>query len=103
MADPTPSCKVGDDNHPEPPLPAASLERAAQVFRALGDAARLRILDLLKGGELCVTAIVAAVQEKFSTVSQRLRILREEGLIVRRRAGNHLYYTLADRYVADLI
>ena len=39
----------------------------------------------------------------FSTVSQRLRILRSEGLIVRRRAGNHIYYSLADRHVADLI
>ena len=50
-----------------------------------------------------MTEIVAAVTEKFSTVSQRLRILRSEGLIVRRRDGNHLYYALADRHVADLI
>jgi ArsR family transcriptional regulator, lead/cadmium/zinc/bismuth-responsive transcriptional repressor len=69
----------------------------------MGDAPRLRILELLKKGELCVTEIVAAANEKFSTVSQRLRILRTEGLIVRRRAGNHLIYTLADRHVADLI
>jgi ArsR family transcriptional regulator len=52
---------------------------------------------------LCVTEIVAAVQEKCSTVSQRLRILRSEGLIARRRDGNHVYYALADRHVADLI
>ena len=55
------------------------------------------------GRELCVTEIVAAVNEKFSTVSQRLRVLRQEGLIRRRRDGNHLYYALADRHVADLI
>jgi ArsR family transcriptional regulator len=69
----------------------------------MGDAPRLRILELLKKGELCVTEIVAAANEKFSTVSQRLRILRTEGLIVRRRQGNHLIYALADRHVADLI
>jgi ArsR family transcriptional regulator len=69
----------------------------------MGDAPRLRILELLKKRELCVTEIVAAANEKFSTVSQRLRILRTEGLIVRRRAGNHLIYALADRHVADLI
>jgi ArsR family transcriptional regulator, lead/cadmium/zinc/bismuth-responsive transcriptional repressor len=79
------------------------LERAAQLFRAMADGPRLRILDLLKKGEMCVTEIVAALDEKFSTVSQRLRILRSEGLIIRRRAGNHLYYALADRHVADLI
>jgi ArsR family transcriptional regulator, lead/cadmium/zinc/bismuth-responsive transcriptional repressor len=69
----------------------------------MGDAPRLRILELLKSGELCVTEIVAAANEKFSTVSQRLRVLRTEGLIVRRRKGNHLIYALADRHVADLV
>jgi ArsR family transcriptional regulator, lead/cadmium/zinc/bismuth-responsive transcriptional repressor len=69
----------------------------------MGDGARLRILDLLRQRELCVTEIVDTVGEKFSTVSQRLRRLRSEGLIVRRRQGNHLYYALADRHVVDLI
>jgi DNA-binding transcriptional ArsR family regulator len=69
----------------------------------MGDAARLRILELLKRQELCVTEIVAALGEKFTTVSQRLRLLRGEGLVVRRREGNHLYYALADRHVVDLI
>jgi ArsR family transcriptional regulator len=84
-------------------LPPDALERAAEILRAMGDGARLRILDLLKQRELCVTEIVAAVGEKFTTVSQRLRLLRSEGLIVRRREGNHIYYALADRHVVDLI
>jgi ArsR family transcriptional regulator len=84
------------------PKPALA-ERAAHLFRALGDAARLQILRLLAEKELCVTEIVAAGGDKFSTVSQRLRILRTEGLIVRRREGTHIYYALADRHVADLI
>jgi ArsR family transcriptional regulator len=54
-------------------------------------------------GECCVTEIVVATGEKFSTVSQRLRLLRTEGLVLRRRAGTHLYYALADRHVVDLI
>jgi ArsR family transcriptional regulator, lead/cadmium/zinc/bismuth-responsive transcriptional repressor len=69
----------------------------------MGDAPRLRILGLLEKGELCVSEIVLAVNDKFSTVSQRLRILHKEGLIVRRRDGNHIYYALTDRHVADLI
>jgi DNA-binding transcriptional ArsR family regulator len=69
----------------------------------MGDAARLRVLDLLKERELCVTEIVAAVGDKFTTVSQRLKLLRSEGLVVRRRAGNHVFYGLADRHVVDLI
>ena len=47
-----------------------ALDRASRIFRAMGDAARLRILHLLMGGECCVTEIVEAVGEKFSTVSQ---------------------------------
>jgi DNA-binding transcriptional ArsR family regulator len=47
--------------------------------------------------------LVAAREEKFSTVSQRLRILRSEGLVVRRREGKHIFYALADRHVADLL
>ena len=103
MKEPAPSCQASDHRDADRPLPPASLERAAQLFRAMADGPRLRVLDLLKKGEMCVTEIVAAVNEKFSTVSQRLRILRSEGLIVRRREGNHIYYALADRHVADLI
>jgi ArsR family transcriptional regulator, lead/cadmium/zinc/bismuth-responsive transcriptional repressor len=98
-----PSCKVGDHGDAEKVIPPASLGRAAQLFRAMGDAQRLRLLDLLKNRELCVTEIVAAVGDKFSTVSQRLGILHREGLLARRRDGNHLHYSLADRHVADLI
>jgi DNA-binding transcriptional ArsR family regulator len=84
-------------------LSPLDLERAALLFRAMGDSARLQILELLLEGELCVTEIVDKVREKFSTVSQRLRILRTEGLVVRRRKGTHLYYALADRHVVGLI
>jgi ArsR family transcriptional regulator len=102
MARTTP-CKASDHAIAELAIPSTAFDRAASLFRAMGDAPRLRILELLKKRELCVTEIVASAQEKFSTVSQRLRILRTEGLIVRRRDGNHLYYALADRHVADLI
>jgi ArsR family transcriptional regulator len=69
----------------------------------MGDAPRLRILQLLTGREHCVSEIVDAVGDKFSTVSQRLRVLRGEGLVSRRRRATHLIYGLADRHVAGLI
>ena len=97
------NCDPTDHAAAAPALPPASLERAAQLFRAMADAPRLRLLDLLKGREMCVTEIAATLNDKLSTVSQRLRILRQEGLVARRRDGNHLYYALADRHVADLI
>jgi DNA-binding transcriptional ArsR family regulator len=69
----------------------------------MGDPARLRILEMLAERELCVTEIVETLGEKFSTVSQRLRLLRTEGLVLRRRKGTHIFYGLADRHVADLL
>jgi DNA-binding transcriptional ArsR family regulator len=82
---------------------AVAFDRAAQLFRAMGDPPRLRMLEMLSVREYCVTEIVEAMEEKFSTISQRLRLLRTEGLIARRRKGTHIYYGLADRHVADLI
>src|SRR5438132_1370556 len=103
MKEPAPVCTTDDHPQAKSRIPAASVERAAQLFRAMGDGPRLRILDLLRHGGMCVTEIVGAVEGKFSTVSQRLRVLRGEGLILRRRQGNHIFYTLSDRHVAGLI
>jgi ArsR family transcriptional regulator len=101
-----PSCSSDEHplNHAAAPVPdSAALERAARLFRAMGDAPRLRLLELLQQGEWCVTELVEAEKEKFSTISQRLRTLRSEGLIARRRQGKHIFYSLTDRHVADLI
>jgi ArsR family transcriptional regulator len=104
IADHLPHCDASDHPQRERPVASAeSLERASRIFRALGDAPRLRLLELLAGGESCVTEIVQAMGEKFSTISQRLRLLRSEGLIKRRRAGTHIFYGLADQHVMDLI
>src|SRR5581483_3914172 len=101
---PAPHCHAHDHTpRPRPVSRPADLERASRIFRALGDAPRLRLLELLMQGECCVTELVDASREKFSTVSQRLRLLRSEGLVMRRREGTHLFYALADRHVADLI
>jgi len=73
------------------------------MLRAAGDVSRLRLLELLSRGEMCVTEIAATTGEGLSTVSQRLRLLRGEDLVVGRREGKHVYYSLADGHVAQLI
>jgi DNA-binding transcriptional ArsR family regulator len=99
-------CPAG--SHPAQPERAqavapATVERAAAIFRALGDEPRLRLLVTLLHGECCVSELVAIAGEKFSTVSQRLRVLRSEKLVARRREQSHVYYSLADAHVADLV
>ena len=80
-----------------------AIERAARIFRAVGDIERLRLLALLTQGEACVTELAAAMQAELPTISQRLRVLRNEGLIVRRREGKHIYYALTDEHIVALI
>lgn len=88
---------------PTPPYPDQAFEDAAGLFRAVGDQERLRLLAILSLGECCVTELAEAVGAGLSTVSQRLRVLRSEGLLARRRDGKHIYYRLADDHVSDLI
>lgn len=86
-----------------PLSPAPLLERAADLFRALGDTARLSLLEKLTHGEFCVGELADSSGEALSTVSQRLRRLRGDALVRRRRDGKHIYYTVADQHVAQLI
>ncbi len=78
----------------------ATVERAAALFRALGDVSRVRILEQLLDGERCVGNLAAGRALPMSTVSQQLRLLRGEGIVSRRRAGKHVFYALADDLVA---
>ncbi|CAN5873333.1 hypothetical protein BH11MYX4_BH11MYX4_68250 [soil metagenome] len=79
------------------------LERAAAIFRAAGDISRLKLLYRLCDGEWCVTELADAAGVGLSTVSQQLRLLRAERIVSRRRAGKHIFYSLADAHVSDLI
>lgn len=92
-------------HHARTPLAvdAAAIEAAAAFFRAAGDPARLRLLVVLQQGEWCVTELAASTGEGLSTISQRLRVLRNDGLVSRRREGKHLWYSLADAHVSELI
>jgi DNA-binding transcriptional ArsR family regulator len=88
---------------PRPTVGEEALSRAAGIFRAAGDASRLKLLELLSHGELCVSDVAERTGDELSTISQRLRVLRAEGLVARRRDGKHIYYSLADTHVADLL
>jgi DNA-binding transcriptional ArsR family regulator len=70
---------------------------------AIGDVPRLRLLALLAQGEACVTELAESEGESISTISQRLRVLRGENLVLRKRRGKHINYVLADQHVMDLV
>ncbi len=72
-----------------------TMKATAQIFKALGDETRLRIMALLLGGqELCVCDLMAALDLPQSSVSRHLSYLRNAGLVDDRRQGIWMYYTI---------
>jgi ArsR family transcriptional regulator len=84
-------------------LSSVCYEQAAAFFKALGDPARLQIAALLLHAPRCVSEIAAAVQDSLPAVSQRLKLLRNERIVVRHRAGKQIFYSLADDHIAELV
>lgn len=73
-----------------------SMKATAQLFKALGDETRLRIISLLlHGEELCVCDLMAVLELPQSTVSRHLSYLRNAGLVDDRRQGIWMYYSLS--------
>ena len=96
-----PDCDHGSTTPPAVSSDAV-LERAAAILRAAGDPGRLRLLELLRPAERCVTELAEFTGDSLSTVSARLRVLRAERLLTRRREGKHQYYSLADHHVVEV-
>lgn len=71
------------------------MRNSAEIFKALADETRLRILNLLVRGELCVCDIMAVLAVGQSKASRHLAYLRNVGLVEDRRNGVWMYYTLA--------
>ena len=74
----------------------------AETFRALGDPTRVRMLDALSHGELCVCDLAALVGLSESAVSHQLRLLRNLRLVRPRRDGRMVFYALDDRHIITL-
>ncbi len=66
-----------------------------RLLQALGDPTRLRLLNLLRGGEICVCYFVEILGEPQPKVSRHLAYLRRAGLVDARREGKWMHYKLA--------
>lgn len=72
-----------------------AIRTTLRVTKALSDGQRIRIMMLLRGGELCVCRIVEVLALAPSTVSKHLSILNEADLVEVRKDGRWAYYRLA--------
>jgi len=75
----------------------------AELFKALGDYTRVRILYALSESELCVCALADVLDMSQSAISHQLRLLRAARLVRYRKEGKNVYYALDDDHVANLL
>jgi len=68
----------------------------AEVFQALAHPTRIHIVECLRGCELPVSAILERTGVEAANVSQHLAVLRSKRLVVNRKEGNQVFYSLRD-------
>jgi DNA-binding transcriptional ArsR family regulator len=78
------------------------VQALADTYRIHGDPTRVRIVDALAEGQLCVCDIAEHVGISESAVSHQLRLMRSMRIVRGRREGRCVYYTLDDQHVLDL-
>lgn len=71
-----------------------SVAKAVTLFHALSDETRLALLEQLKGGERCVCELTDAMKAGQSRLSFHLKVLKDAGLLLDRREGRWMYYSI---------
>jgi DNA-binding transcriptional ArsR family regulator len=84
------------------PIPIDLAEMIAARLRVIGDPTRIRILDLLRDGDLSVTQITEDLGTSQQNASKHLGVLLQAGIVARRKDGNNSIYSIADAGVYDL-
>jgi len=81
----------------------ATIENLGDIFKALSDPSRVKIVIALEYCELCVCDLAATCSLTESAVSHQLRTLRNLKIVKKRREGKIVYYRLDDHHVKSLI
>lgn len=79
------------------------LAPAAQLFKALGNPSRLRLMRLLEHAPTTVGDLASRAELSQPLVSQHLRTLRDAGLVIAERHGKEVTYQVADEHVTHVI
>ncbi|MEQ0565517.1 metalloregulator ArsR/SmtB family transcription factor [Amycolatopsis sp. NEAU-NG30] len=75
----------------------------AEFFKTLGHPARIRVLELLSEREHAVAELLPEVGVEPANLSQQLAVLRRAGLVVTRKEGSTVHYSLTSPHVAELL
>ena len=81
-----------------------ALRRAkAEVFQALAHPTRIAVVDALRDGEMTAGRLAALLSIEQANLSQHLAVLRGKHVVVTRRAGNQIFYTVRDRVLFQIL
>ena len=75
----------------------------SEFFRTLGHPARIRVLELLGEREHAVSELLPEIGVEPANLSQQLAVLRRAGLVVTRKEGSAVYYSLSSPEIAELL
>lgn len=71
------------------------MRKLSEIFKALGDDTRLKIVEMLLGKELCVCDILGAFDKTQPVISHHLKTLKHAGIVTDTRDGKWIYYSLS--------
>ena len=86
----------------QPPIDELVAAQVAELFSALSDTSRVRIIAALTQGEMNVSALAEIVGISESAVSHHMRHLRQMRLVRSRKEGRYVFYSLDDEHINDL-
>ncbi len=78
-------------------------EHVAEVLKAIAHPTRLKIIELLQTGTLCVGDIAEALGGKQAITSQQLNMMKDKGVLSCRRNGTKVYYRIENKNVIKLL
>ena len=93
--------RAGSEPEAGPPQPIHKIK--ADFFRTLGHPVRVRILELLRDGELTVGMLQGELEIDSSGASQHLAAMRRQGLLESRREGTNVFYRVRDPRIFQLL
>jgi ArsR family transcriptional regulator len=79
------------------------LQNNTEIFKAISDPTRLKILYLLQDGELCVCEVINVLEKPQSTISHHLNVLKKAGFIKGRKEGLWIHYQLTNPKIIEIL
>ncbi len=74
-----------------------------EFFQALSHPTRIAIIELLRDGELSAGTLIERLGVEQANASQHLTVLRAKRLVINRKAGNQVFYSVRDRLILDVL